>query len=107
MTAGSSPAPPKRSMDEIEADILRTREEMAETLGVLADKVNPRLQAARAAERAKIKATALTGRAKAAVHSLTDAGLPGRVRRPTTIALVVAAAGLAAGAVVLIAKHRH
>ena len=40
-----------RSVEQIEADIARTREELSETLGVLADKVNPRLQAARAADR--------------------------------------------------------
>ena len=112
MTRGASPAPTsKRTVEQIEDDIARTREEMTETLGVLADKVNPRLQAARAMQAAKLKAAGFADRARSAVSSVTGSakGLGHGVtqRNPTTLALVGAVAVLAVGAVVIAAKHRH
>lgn len=112
MTRGASPAPTsKRTADQIEDEIARTREELAETLGVLADKVNPRLQAARATQAARLKAAALAERGQASARSLLGAvkGLGRDVaqRRPTTLALVGAVALVTAGAIVVVAKHRH
>ncbi len=40
-----------RDADEIRGDIARTREDMAETLDAIGDKISPRLQAERQVER--------------------------------------------------------
>lgn len=89
----------KRSADQIEADLARTREELAATIDALADKVSPKLQAARAAEHAKAKAASVSDAAK---------GFAGNVAhgKPKAIAVVAAVLGLAAGAIVLAAKRR-
>ena len=108
-SASSAPAP-ERSVEQIEADIARTREELAETLGVLADKVNPKLQAARAAENAKITASSLATRARAAAESASTAAqrFAGDVAkgRPKAVTLAAVVAGLATGAIVLAGRRR-
>jgi hypothetical protein len=111
MSNGASSAPaPTRSVEQIEEDIARTREELSETLGVLADKVNPRLQAARAAESARLKAVTVSERAKVIARSAAESakGLVGDVSqgKPKAITTVAVVAGVAAGVIALAARHR-
>lgn len=108
-SAATEPAP-KRSMEEIEAEIARTREEMAETLGVLADKVNPKLQAARASRRTKEVAGSLAESAKATAHTVSERarrfGKDVSRRKPKALGVVALVAGVAVTAVVVMVKHR-
>ena len=64
--ATSAPAK-KRSVAQIEADLAKTREELTATVHELADKVNPKAQAALAVERAKSVGVAPLAIAAAAV----------------------------------------
>jgi hypothetical protein len=108
-SATTGPAP-KRSIEEIEADLARTREEMAETLGVLADKVNPKLQAARVSRRTQEVAEGLEETARATANTL---GARARRfkrdvsrRKPEALGLLALVAGVAITAVVVMVKHR-
>ncbi len=65
--ATSAPAKKKRSVAQIEADLAKTREELAATVHELADKVNPKVQAAKAVDRAKSMGVAPVAIAAAAV----------------------------------------
>jgi ElaB/YqjD/DUF883 family membrane-anchored ribosome-binding protein len=110
MPSDASPETPKRSADQIEADLARTREELAETLSALADKVNPKIQAARAAEHTKAHAATVAEIARARAQSATAAAkdFAGDVAhgKPTAIAIVAAIVGIAAGAIAFAAKRR-
>ncbi len=101
---------PKRSADQIEADIAKTRAELAETLEVLADRVNPRLQAARAADLAQATAASVSERARAVTASASTSvkGFADDVAdgKPKAIALVAAGAAVVAALVVVTARRR-
>lgn len=62
------------SVDDIEADIERTREDLGDTVDALTDRLNVKAQAKRKAEEAKAKATSFAEHAKDA--GTTDDGRP-------------------------------
>ncbi len=110
MPSDASSETPKRSADQIEADIARTREELAATISALADKVNPKIQGPRAAQRAQAAVTSATESAQAVARSATDAakGFANDVTRgkPKAIAIVAVVVGLAAAAITLSVRRR-
>lgn len=110
MTSDESSGTPKRSADQIEEDLARTRDELAATISALAEKVSPTIQGARAAEYAQAKASSVAESTRAAAQSATGAakGLADDVAhgKPKAIAIVAAVVGLAAAAITLAAKRR-
>lgn len=110
MPSDASSETPKRSVDQIEADLAITREELAATISALADKVNPTIQMARLAEHTKAHASSVGGDARAKKQSAT-AGVKAFAadvahRKPKALAIVAAIVGLTAGAILLAAQRR-
>jgi ElaB/YqjD/DUF883 family membrane-anchored ribosome-binding protein len=62
----------RRDPEQIEAEIAETREELADTVGAVADKADVKKQAKRKAGEAKVKAKAKVDQAKEAVQEKTD-----------------------------------
>ncbi len=110
MPSDASSETPKRSADQIEADLARTREELAATISALAEKVNPKIQRVRAVKYTQAKAASVAESAQAAARSATGAakGFAGDVAhgKPRAIAVVAVVVGLAAAAIVRAAR-RH
>ncbi|WP_127125920.1 DUF3618 domain-containing protein [Georgenia sp. SYP-B2076] len=100
--------PRKRTPEEIEADLARTRLELTSTVNELSDKLDPRRQVDAAKDSAKAAAAAAGGRAKAAAAAAggqakafaDDLGSGDRK------ALTVLGAVLAAGATLIAVARR-
>ncbi|RPF23196.1 DUF3618 domain-containing protein [Myceligenerans xiligouense] len=91
------------SKEELEAEVLRTRAELAATIDELTLKLNPAHQAQRLARSAKQAATGAGNRAAGALHRDKKSPVPEGHRARNTKLLVGTAVGLAALGAVTIA----
>lgn len=108
----TTPTPPEhqRSVAEIEADLARTRTELADTLDALKERMDPKVRAEELAEQAKITAFELAEQAKAAAST---AGTQAKAfaddvtaGKPRALAVAGAAIALVAAGIVLAARRR-
>jgi hypothetical protein len=100
----------QRTVPEIEADLARTRVELAETLEALKDRMDPRIRAEELAEQAKEKASDVAEQAKTlAGTAATQAKRFAddvAARKPRALAVAGAVVAVLAGAVVLATRRR-
>lgn len=89
--------PKKRSAEDIEADLQRTREELTAAVNELTTRLSPKANAKAAADNAKASAAQFAGRAKGVA---SDAG----AGDPSALGIIAAAVGTIALAGFLIAK---
>ncbi len=89
---------PKRSAEDIERDIRRTREDLTNSVNELAGPIDPKTNAKAAADAAKFKANEFGNKAKGVANDATAGD-------PTSIGIVAGAVATAALAIYLILKR--
>jgi ElaB/YqjD/DUF883 family membrane-anchored ribosome-binding protein len=119
----TTPTPPEhpRTVAEIEADLARTRGELADTLDSLKERLNPKVRAGELAEQAKAQASTLAEQAKAQASTLAEqakaitenASVQAKsfaddvvARKPRALAIVGVAIALVVVGVVAAARRR-
>jgi hypothetical protein len=99
----------QRTVAEIEADLARTRGELAETLDLLKDRMDPRIRAEELAAQAKEKASGVASQARDLAGTASEQAkrFAGDVaaRKPRALAVAGAAAAVLAGVIVLVARR--
>ncbi|GAA1865673.1 DUF3618 domain-containing protein [Myceligenerans crystallogenes] len=96
MSTAEHQGPRTPSREEMEAEVLRTRAEIAATIDELTLKLNPAHQAQRLAQSAKQAAAGAGSKAAGAFHRDKKNPVPEEHRARNTKLLVVTALGLAA-----------